>query len=238
MQKRDRSFVLVASRYLWTIPWWARSTGGHSRRTDPFFQKRHAGSRIAHVPRRLAPNGHYRWSDSVDRFKGWNIREGNRGPNSFSCLHADIQPTGTVTDFQDKLATACGVSSEVQEIRCGFPPKQLALPADPAATSVQSWGLQNGDSLIVSKSAQQSRPLPQTVLQPAQAIQQPAQAVQQAAQAEVGRAALAPAAAADDYARRQQMVRCSRFERCSSGEDNVSCVWSIAFAIVWVQRSG
>ena len=60
----------------------------------------------------------------------------------------------SVATFQAAVAEATGVPAESQELRGGFPPRPLALPAgDRGAVQLASLGVAAGDSITVTQAA-------------------------------------------------------------------------------------
>eukprot|EP00197_Chlamydomonas_leiostraca_P007834 CAMPEP_0202859510 /NCGR_PEP_ID=MMETSP1391-20130828/1587_1 /ASSEMBLY_ACC=CAM_ASM_000867 /TAXON_ID=1034604 /ORGANISM="Chlamydomonas leiostraca, Strain SAG 11-49" /LENGTH=381 /DNA_ID=CAMNT_0049538545 /DNA_START=147 /DNA_END=1292 /DNA_ORIENTATION=+ len=55
----------------------------------------------------------------------------------------------SVEAFQAVLHEKTGVAPSQQEILCGFPPKQAAIPADASTTPLSSLPIQNGDTITV-----------------------------------------------------------------------------------------
>lgn len=74
-----------------------------------------------------------------------------RGPRGQATI-TGLTSESTVAEFQDKVALSCGVAPGAQAFKAGFPPSQLALPAD-ASTTISVWGVRHGDSLVLSAAA-------------------------------------------------------------------------------------
>ena len=64
-----------------------------------------------------------------------------------------MQPTTTVAEFLELLASKTSVPVGAQELKSGFPPRPLTLPPDTGAATVGSLGIQAGDNVIVTQRA-------------------------------------------------------------------------------------
>eukprot|EP01062_Namystynia_karyoxenos_P065778 TRINITY_DN596_c1_g1_i2.p1 TRINITY_DN596_c1_g1~~TRINITY_DN596_c1_g1_i2.p1 ORF type:complete len:367 (+),score=81.49 TRINITY_DN596_c1_g1_i2:72-1103(+) len=81
-----------------------------------------------------------------------------RGPQGQTTL-GGWPPERTVAEFLAEVESQTGVPAGELELRSGFPPRPLAVPADTSA-AVSTLGLRSGDTLVVSRGKPAAAPQP------------------------------------------------------------------------------